>query len=567
MALMPALLGALIMLYNKKYWLGGALTAAFTAALVVNNHLQIIYYMLIVVLFMTVAYVIKWIKQGEIKHMLLAGSIALGAAGVGALTSAVNLFTTYDYSKESMRGGKANLLPLTDTSKGAAKATSSGLDAEYAFRWSYGKPETLSLLVPNVNGGASEGLGEDSKFYETLMGAFQGGQVDQQTAQQLSRFGVAYWGDQPFTSGPVYLGAIICLLFALGMFTTNNPHRWWALACSLLAVLMAWGHNFSAFNNFLFDYLPMYNKFRAPSMVLVIPQLLFAMVGIIGLNELVFGNKSPEEKWKAVKFAGISTGVVLLLALLYYFSSDFRSGSEAETLKTIAQSAPQMSEVVKSVVNAAGEDRRAMYMNDFVRSLAFVAAGFILLFAFTRNKVNVTIVLAALLLLNAFDLLAVGRRYLNDDNFQDTENTEARSYVAATNQPLYNVLEQIRKDPDPHFRVFNVTGDVFNDALTSAFVRSVGGYHAAKLSIYQDLIEHQLSSGSPNMQVLNMLDTKYFIVPGQQGPMVQQNPMAFGAAWLVKHVNYVNDAAAEMKALSSTSLYDTAIVQQSFQTG
>jgi hypothetical protein len=565
MAMMPALLGALIILYNKKYWFGGALTAAFTSALVVHNHLQIIYYMLIVVLFMTVAYVIKWIKQGEIKHMLLAGSIALGAAGIGALTSAVNLFTTYDYSKESMRGGKANLLALSDTSKGATKATSSGLDAEYAFRWSYGKPETLSLLVPNVNGGASEGLQEDSKFYETLMGAFQGGQVDQQTAQQLSRFGVAYWGNQPFTSGPVYLGAIICLLFALGMFTTNNSHRWWVLACSVLAILMAWGSNFSGFNNFLFNYLPMYNKFRAPSMVLVIPQLLFAMVGIIGLNELIFGTNSSAEKWKAVKFAGISTGAVLLLALLYYFSSDFRSGTESETLKTISQSAPQMSEVVKSVVNAAAEDRKAMFMDDFIRSFAFVAAGFILLFAFTRNKVNATIVMGALLVLNAFDLLAVGRRYLNDDNFQDSENTEARSYVAATNQPLYNVLEQIRKDPDPHFRVFNVTGDVFNDALTSAFVRSVGGYHAAKLSIYQDLIEYQLSSGAPNMQVLNMLDTKYFIVPGQQGPMVQQNPGAFGAAWLVKNVNYVNDAAAEMKALSSTSLYDTAIVQQSFK--
>nr|MCU0396126.1 YfhO family protein [Chitinophagaceae bacterium] len=565
MALMPALLGALILLYNKKYLVGGALTAAFTAALVVNNHLQIIYYMLLVVLFVTVAYVIRWIRQGEIKHMLVAGSVAVAAAGVGALTSSVNLFTTYDYSKESMRGGKANLLPLADSSAQAAQAASSGLDADYAFRWSYGKPETLSLLVPNVNGGVSQSLGEDSRFYESLMGAFQSGQLDQQAAQQLSRFGVAYWGDQPFTSGPVYLGAIICLLFALGMFTTGNPHRWWALACSAFAILMAWGSNFAAFNNFLFEYLPLYNKFRAPAMILVIPQLLFAMIAMIGLNDLLFGNKDSQAKWKAVKMAGISTGAVLLLALLYYFSADFRSAGEKETLKAITQAAPQLSEVAKTVLNAAGDDRRQLFMNDFIRSLAFVAAGFVLLFAFTRSKVNYTVALSALVLLNAFDLLAIDRRYLNDDNFQEKEEMEARPYVAGTNPPLYKVLEQIRQDPDPHFRVFNVTGDVFNDALTSAFVRSVGGYHPAKLSIYQDLIEHQLSAGQPNMQVLNMLDTKYFIVPGEQGPLVQQNPGAFGAAWLVKHVQFVKDAAAEMKALNTTSLYDTAVVQEAFR--
>lgn len=562
MGLMPALLGALILLYNKKYWLGGALTAAFTSALIVHNHLQIIYYMMIVILIMTIAYAIRWIKQGEFKHLFVAGSIALAAAGLGALTSAVNLFTTYDYSKESMRGGKANLLNA-DTS--ASKKTTSGLDADYAFRWSYGKSETLSLLVPNVNGGVSESLGEESKFYEALIGAYQGKQIDDQAAQQLSRLGVAYWGDQPFTSGPVYLGAIICLLFALGMLTKNNEHRWWALAAIVLSIVMAWGSNFKGFNEFLFNYLPMYNKFRAPAMILVIPQLLFAMIGIIGLNELFYSQQTSDEKWKTLRNAGIATGAVLLMTLLFYFSSDFRSANDSETLKSIAQSSPQLSEPVKAIINAAGEDRKTLFMNDFIRSLAFAGAGFILLLAFAKNKLNIKIAMAGLLVLSSFDLLAVGRRYMNDENFVEKEETDPGGFVASTNAPLHNALSSIQQDPDKHFRVFNVTGDVFNDALTSYYVRSIGGYHPAKLSVYQDIIENQLSSGSPNMEVLNMLDTKYFIVPGQQGPEVQQNPFTYGAAWFAKHINYVPDAAAEMKALSGTNLKDSVVVQSSFK--
>ena len=563
MALMPALLGALLLLYQKKYWLGGALTAAFTAALVVNNHLQIIFYMLLLILIVTIPYAIRWIKNREFKHLLLSGTIALAAAGIGALTSSVNLFTTYDYSKESMRGGKANLAPA-DTSSTAKKVTS-GLDADYAFRWSYGKAETLSLMVPNVNGGVSEGLGEDSKFYEALIGAYQGKQIDDGAAQQLSQLGVAYWGDQPFTSGPVYLGAIICLLFALGMLTKTNEHRWWALAAILLSVVMAWGSNFKEFNEFLFNYLPMYNKFRAPAMILVIPQLLFAMVAMIGLNELFFGSQNKEEKWKTVRNAGIATGAVLLVTFLFYLSTDFRSAKDSEMLKAIATSNPQLSEPVKSIINAAGEDRKTLFFDDFLRSFAFAGIGFLLLLAFVKNKLNLKVAMISLVLLSSVDLLAVGRRYLNDDNFTEKEEADPGGFLAATNAPLHNALTSIQQDKAPQYRVFNVTGDVFNDALTSYYVRSVGGYHPAKLSIYQDLIEYQLSSGAPNMEVLNMLNTKYFVVPGQQGPQVQQNPFAYGPAWLAKHIQYVPDAATEMKALTGTNLKDTAVVQASFK--
>lgn len=561
-ALMPALLGALIMLYEKKYWLGGALAALFTSAMVVNNHLQIIYYMMIVIGFMTLAYIIEWIKKGEWKTLVTAGSIATVAAVLGALTCAVQLFTTYDYSKESMRGGKANL--LSDTASATAAKTTTGLDIDYAFRWSYGIPETFTLLVPNVNGGASKSLGEESRFYETIMEKIQTGAIDQNSAQQVAQFGTEYWGDQPFTSGPVYMGAIICLLFILGMFTSNNRHRWWALAASLFGIVLAWGSNFMGFNSFLFEYMPMYDKFRAPSQSLVIPQLLFPMIGMIGLQHLLFNNQSNAQKAQILKWTGITMGAIILLVVFYYFSADFASANEKSALKEITASNPTLAAPVKDVFKAAGEDRKSLFGSDLVRSLLLIGAGFALLWLAFKQKIKPMVAIMALLVLSTFDLLAIGKRYLNDDSYAEKENTEADGYLAASNPGLYKALSSIQQqDPDIHFRVFNTTSDPFNDALTSAMVRSVGGYHPAKLSIYQDLIEHQLSK--QNMNVYNMLNTKYFVVPGQQGPQVQQNPGAMGAAWFVKQLHFVPDARAEMKSLDSLNLTDTAIIQEMYR--
>ncbi len=561
MALMPALLASLILIYQRKYFLGGALTAAFTAAIVVNNHLQIIYYMLLVILAVTIAYAIKWIRNGELNHLFKAGGVAVVAAVLGALTCSVNLFTTYDYSAESMRGGKASLIPdSTETS-----AQTRGLDADYAFRWSYGKMETLSLLVPNVNGGVSAPLDQDSKFYEALMTAYQSRQIDDQTARQVAQFGTAYWGDQPFTSGPVYAGAIIILLFLLGILIPSNFHRWWALSAIIIAILMAWGHNFAAFNNFLFNYLPFYNKFRAPAMILVVPQLLMPMLAVLGLQQLAYGHASKEEKYKWIKYSGIAAGAIMLIALGYYFSSDFRSVREQETLTSLMQSGNQLLEPFRNIFNGAAEDRKDLFMSDWLRSFVFIALGFATVYLMGRNKVKAATAVVALLVLTTLDLTLVGKRYLNDSSFEPKEDTNPAGFVAMRNRPLYNALIEIQKDTDPQYRVFNVTGDVFNDALTSYFVRSVGGYHPAKLSIYQDLIEHQLGSSTPNMAVLNMLNTRYFVVPGEQGPQVQRNPYAYGPAWLAQHILVAKDAAEEMKWLGQTSnLLDTAIVPQQY---
>jgi hypothetical protein len=562
-AIMPALLGALILLFERrKYLLGGALVGLFTSSVVVSNHLQMVFYMILVIGFMVIAYAIVFIRQGEIKHLLKAGSIALIAAVLGALTCAVNLFTTYDYSKESMRGGKASL--VADTTSNKSAAASSGLDVDYAFRWSYGIPETFTLIAANANGGASEGLGEESKFYETLVGKVQGGQIDQGLAQQVAQLGTKYWGDQPFTSGPVYLGAIISFLFILGMVNVQGYQKWWMLAASILGILLAWGSNFMAFNEFLFNHLPMYNKFRAPSQSLVIPQLLFPVVGILGLQELLFGDATKEKKWKQLKLAGIITGAILLLTTAYYFTADYSSAREKQVIQQISKSNPQLATPVKEVINAAGEDRRDLFKSDLLRSIVLVALGFAILWLSQKQNFKPIVPILFLLLLNAYDLLTVGKRYLNDDNYAEKDVTEPAAYLQQTNPSLYNELLKLQQDKDPHFRVFNATGDAFNDALTSSMVRSVGGYHPAKLSIYNDLIENQLSK--QNMQVFDMLDTKYFIVPDAQGKAVaQQNPNAFGAAWLVKQVHYVPNANAEMKSLDSIRVKDTAIVDEQFK--
>lgn len=563
MAVMPALLASIILLYEKRYWLGGALTAMFTSSLVVFNHLQVVYYMLIVILFMTIAYAIVWIRNKEYKHLFTAGSIAVVAAAVGVLACAVNLFTTSDYSKESMRGGRADL--GTDTSATAAKKPTSGLDINYAFAWSYGIPETFTLIVPNANGGASKQLGEDSKFYETLIGKVQSRELDQNVAQQVAQFGTQYWGAQTLgTSGPVYLGAIVCLLFILGAVNVKSIHKWWILATCALFIMMAWGSQFMTFNKFLFEYLPMYKNFRVPTLSLVVPQFLFPILAMLGLQQLLFSGSDEKQKWKELKLTGIIVAGVLFLVAAYYFSTDFMSANDKDAMKQIATSNPALSAPIKEVLHAVGEDRQELFKSDLIRTIVLVAFGFLALFLFVKQKMKPAIPLAILLLLNAFDLLAVGRRYLNDENYQEKDNTEAIASVQLNNPALYKALTSIQQDKDPHYRVFNqTTGSPYDDALTSAFVRSIGGYHAAKLSIYEDLRENIVYKH--NMNVYNMLDTRYFVVNGPQGPEVQRNPDAFGPAWLVKHIHYVPTAKAEMQSLDSLNLRDTAIVQEQFK--
>jgi hypothetical protein len=561
-AYMPGLIAALLLIFeHRKYLLGAALTAIFTSALVAYNHLQMVYYILLVILCMGVCYAVVWFRQKDFAHFAKAAGLGLIAGVLGVLSTATGLFTTYDYAPETMRGGKANL--DASFSGDSTNTSTKGLDIDYAFRWSYGIAETLTMLVPNANGGASEGLGEESNFYQTLIEKYNTRQIDQNLAQVVQRFGSAYWGNQPFTSGPVYTGALIFLLAIIGIVFAEKKYTVWMVAASVIGIVLAWGSNFMAINEFLFNYLPLYNKFRAPAQSLVMPQLLLPALAVLGLQALFSGGQTADEKLKKIKAAGIAMGAVLLLAVLYYFSAGYKSENELEMVKQIAQQSPEASAQAKEVLNAAAEDRKGMFGADLFRTVALVAIGFGLIFLAIREKIKPGLLFILFTALVLIDALPVAARFLPQEAYVEAENSEITNYIASANPQLFKVLQGIEADKDPNFRVFNTASDPFNDALTSAKARSVGGYHPAKLSIYQDLIEHQLSK--QNMNVFNMLNTRYFIVNGSNGLEYQQNPGAFGAAWLATEIMYVKDANEEMRALDSTDIRNIAIVQESFK--
>lgn len=552
-AYVPALLGALLLIFRKKYWIGAALTALFSSILIFHNHYQIVYYLLLVTTFMTAGHFYQWIRQKETKHLVLASVFALVAGLTGVFTNAVMLFTTYDYSKATIRGGQA-ALNLTDSLN--KKTNNGGLDTAYAFLYgSYGMAETFTLLVPDMYGGASNPLGEDSKLVETM--SEKG--LPPQLANQLYSYVPSYWGKQPGHSGPVYLGAIFCFLFLFGMLFLKTHHKWWILAITILAILMSWGKNFATFNTFLFNYLPMYNKFRAPAMILIIPQLTFPLTSILILQEFVAGTYDRAYALKKLRIAAmVMAGIFLLLGFLYV-SFDYKAGFERDLQQQLNQISPGDPNLGKDIINAVVADRKNMFGGDLIRSLFFVAAAIGMLFFYLKGSLKQGILIASLIILNAIDLLGVGKRYLNENNFLEPEDFES------VFQPTPADLA-IKKDPEKNYRVLNLTQSPFNDAITSYHHQSVGGYHAAKLSIYQDLIENQLSRQPMNEQVLNMLNTKYIIAADSTGqPVPQVNPAALGSTWLVREIRYVPDARAEMQALNNFNPAQTAIVEEAYK--
>ena len=564
---MPAVLAGLLLLYQRKYLWGFALTALFSALLIGQNHLQMVYYTLIITIIISIAFFAKSYKEKNIANVLKSAGLALIAGIIGLACSAVTMMPTYEYAKESMRGGRSELIEPGQ----AQNKTKGGLDKDYAFNYSLGIPETLTFIVPGLYGGSNGGneYNASSKFVEKFseMG------ISEDNALQYAN-GYSYWGNQPTTSGPVYLGAIVCFLFIFGCVYIKSWHKWWIIAASVVGLLMAWGSNFQAFNYFLFDHLPFYNKFRAPTMGLVIPQLCFPLMGVLAINKLAFEETDLAEVWKKLKFTGIITGVVLVILAGFYFSASF-SGKGDKTLKenfkqNVLQQVPrgqqpspqmeqQAEDLSKGLLGALQQDRKNLMGGDLVRSIILIGLAFGIIFFFTKKKISPAILIASLTILSAYDLLGVDTRYLNSNNFVD--DTDFESAFIPTEADL-----QIMKDPDhANFRVFNTSVDAFNDASTSYHHNSVGGYHPAKLGLYNDIISHQLAKG--NMQVFNMLNTKYFIVQNSQTgkPAAQLNPGAFGNAWLVKGVKYVENANEEMSALDSTNLRDTAVVEKKYQ--
>lgn len=550
---MPGALAGFLMIYNGRRLSGAAIMGLFLTLMITMSHYQIIYYTGIIFVIAGIGIAINELKNGRAKNLIIGSIIALGVGLLSIAPSLPSVMTTAEYTKYTMRGGASELKTLK---KNVEDKSNGGLDKNYAFAWSNGIGETFCLLIPQLYGGASgQPVGENSKFYETLTSLG----VSASQAESMADQAPTYWGPQPGLSGPVYFGAIVCFLFILGMLLLRSNAKWWILAASILAIMMSWGNHFEGFNYFLFDHLPMYNKFRAPSMVLVIPQLLFPLLGVLVLND-IFNNKIDKELLlKKLKMAtAITAGLCIVLAVGGQAFFDFKSANDAAMAQQYSQSANNP-EIGKKIVNAIVEDRASIAMNSGLMSAFFILAAAALIWAFSKNKLKKEMAIAGLALLMAVDLIPTAKLYLNKNKFQDEIEYEKNF------QPRQVDIE-ILKDKDPYYRVFDITKDPYSNAMQSYFHKTVGGYSAAKMESFQDLIDVHLSN-SINSEVLNMLNTKYIIFNGGQGgqPAFQLNMAACGNGWFVSQVKFVNTADDEMTAMNASALGDTTQVPNAWK--
>ncbi|MFT4980978.1 MAG: hypothetical protein ACI9UR_000825 [Bacteroidia bacterium] len=525
MAYMAPVIGSILLTYKGRYFLGSALLALFLSFEIATNHLQITYYLLLTVLILGAVKLVEAIKAGELANFGKATGIMVISALIAVGPNLSGLWTTADYGAETMRG-KSEL----STQQGE-----SGLEKSYAMRWSYGVGETFTLLIPNFMGGSSSYSflqDEKSETYQEFVSHRPKTQEEAQQLQQLQRQTTSYWGAQPFTSGPVYLGAIICFLAVLGMFVVKTSDKWWLFFAFLLSIVLSWGSNFAWFSDLFFNYFPGYNKFRAVSMTLVIAQLVLPILAVLGLRAFL----ETEDKQSLKKPLAISVGVVGGICLLFWLVPgvflDFLSDSDIALIGTNFE----------WLADALAVDRGAHVSSDALRSLVFVLLAAVLLFVGQMGKIKPGIIALLISGLVLVDLWQVDQRYLNDDDYVRKGKSKNAIMPTAADKEILN-------DTDPNFRVINLTVSTFNDSKTSYFHKSIGGYHGAKLKRYQELVDSCISK--TNLAVLNMLNTKYFITPGSDGrPSVRANPLASGNAWFVEDVAIVENADEELAWLS-----------------
>lgn len=567
LAYVPPTIAGVVLAYRKKYLLGGVVTAFFIALQILSNHIQMSYYFMFVILFMVVAYFADAYQKKELPHFFKASVVLVLAAAVGACINLSNLYHTYEYSKETMRG-KSELKQEV----AAAKQTSSGLDRDYITAWSYGIGETWSLLVPNVKGGSSSAILSQSKAAMEKANPMYGS-VYSQFPQ--------YFGDQPWTAGPVYVGAFVLFLFVLGCFIVKGPLKWALLGATVFSILLSWGKNLMGLTDFFIDYVPLYNKFRAVSSILVIAEFTIPLLAVLALKEIVGKPavlKEKENRTALFISLALTAGVALLLAVAPgMLFSDFVTPREMAALQ---QGLPQ--EHLMPLVSNMTEMREAIVASDAWRSFFIIVIGCVLLFLYQQQKLKASLMVAGVTLLCLADMWTVNKRYLNDELFvPKSQRTEAFVKTQAD--------EIILQDTAQNYRVLNFVGfpgNTFNENNTAYWHKSVGGYHAAKLRRYQEMIDHHImpemeatyrevaqasgrmdSVDASKFRVLNMLNTKYFIFPagkdGQPVPVV--NPYAYGNAWFVDRVQYVKDANEEIAALNTIVPTETAVVDAKFK--
>ncbi len=538
-ATMPLVVAGFISIFsNKKYLAGGLLLTIGLGINIAQSHFQITYYLFLAMALYVLIEFIYSFKDKALAHLGKSIGIAIIATILALLPNLHELYKTYDYGQESMRGPSELTI---DNSR-----NTEGLDKDYAFSWSYGKMETFTLLIPGFYGNSSHyELSKNSNLYKELISKG----VPEGNARDAIQSAPTYWGAQPFTSGPVYVGAIILFLFVLGLIIVHNKFKWWLLSITILGIMLSWGKNFPTLNYLFFDFFPGYNKFRTVSMILAIPSFAIVVLGILALKEFIEQKQSKVELKKALIIAGgFTAGISALFALLGGGMFDFVGASDQTML---ANGFPQW------YMDALMADRISMLRGDAFRSFVLIALSFGALWFYNLKKLNTKTLLISISLLILFDLWTVNKRFLNDDDFVPKRK------VANTIVPTDNDF-MILEDKDLSYRVFNIAGNPFNDARTSFFHNSIGGYHGAKLRRYQEVIESQFSKGL-NVQVLNMLNTRYFIAPSEDGrPVVQRNVSALGNAWFVDTLIIAQDANEELTKLSLINTKTTAIVDQRF---
>ncbi len=528
----PLVIAGVLMVFDKKYLLGGAVTAMALGLEVYANHLQITYYLAITIICLVIARNIALILSKEYTHLFKTAGVLVVALLLGILPNITSLMATQEYGKESTRGASE----LTE------KKASTGLDQDYALSYSNGKKDALTLFIPNMTGGASQTrLDEKSALYKALE---QNGLLSQ--AQSLLEGAPTYWGGLYSTSGPVYAGAVIIFLFVVGFLLLRGPDRWWLASATILAIALSWGKYFMPLTDFFFHNFPAYNKFRSVSMIMAIATFCIPLLALLGAQKLLDDKIPLAERTRALLyalFACAGLGIVVLIASAM-FSYD------AEVDNQLRQ--------YPFIVNALKQDRASMLRSDTLRSLFFVLAGFALLWFYLKGKYKSHIVMVGLSILFLFDLWPVAKRYLNDSKFVDKAATETP--FTPSNADL-----QIMQDKSLGYRVMNTAVSTFNDASTSYFHNSIGGYHGAKLKRYQELIEKQIGMG--NQAVLDMLNTKYFIMQNRQNgqPEAQQNPGACGSAWFVPEIKFVKNADEEIKSLDKFNPKQTVFIDQRFK--
>ena len=565
LAYLPPMIAGIVLAYRGKYLWGLIVTALFAAFEINANHAQMTYYYLFVILFMIIAFLVKAIKDKKMPQFLKATAVCIVAGAIGIAINISNLYHTWQYQNESMRG-KSELVSKTDP----ANQTSSGLDRDYITQWSYGIGETWTLLIPNAKGGASEPMINNKVVQE---------KGDPQYEQLYAQIG-QYWGEQPGTSGPVYVGAFVLFLFILGIFIVKGPMKWALLAATVLSILLSWGKNFMGFTDFFIDYIPMYAKFRTVASILVIAEFTIPLLAIMALKKIV---DEPDYLKNHIKFFWISLACTAGIALVFWLMPgvffDFISSAENEALSQIP--ADQLAPLKANLTSL----RETMFRDDCIRSIVVILIGVVLMLLFKAKKLQAKPFVGCVIALCLIDMWSVDKRYLNDGMFQPKDDVD---------QPIAKTVadDQIMKDKGLDYRVLNMTTNTFNENNTSYYHKSIGGYHAAKLRRYQELIDHYIAPEMQNMNkvlapgnlsqrsdnmiqvtdkanampALNMLNMKYLIV-GQQGqePVPVENKSAMGNAWFVNKVDFVDNANEEIDKIGKIDLHHEAVADKKFQ--